>query len=305
MRVQFTPRRPRRADADQDACSTRTGCSTRQGLSARRVADIEPSARHVGASAAVMHASDRDGALCSAPQPHDWELQCDHRRAAPSARDCRSRSSARGAKRGVGRPVARHGAHRRPPRMRGITLYEPTELVMSARAGTPLAADRGRARRARADAAFEPIDLGPAARRRRRARRPSAPCSPPICRARGASQSARRATICSASAASTAAAELFKAGGRVMKNVTGYDVCARPCRKLGHAGGADGGDLQGHAAARDDGDAGLSRAARRSRRRAAVRGDGHAVRGLGRRASAGAASAARLSIRPRGRRTSR
>ena len=46
--------------------------------------------------------------------------------------------------------------------LKGVTLYEPTELVMSARAGTPLAeieavlATRGQM------LAFEPIDLGPA-----------------------------------------------------------------------------------------------------------------------------------------------
>ena len=82
--------------------------------------------------------------------------------------------------------------------MRGITLYEPNEMVMSARAGTPLAqieealAARGQM------LAFEPVELGPlaggeagAGHHRRRVRHQHR-------RARGASAPAPRATICSA-----------------------------------------------------------------------------------------------------------
>src|SRR5262245_54932160 len=66
-----------------------------------------------------------------------------------------------GSKRHVGRPVtAPIGLT--TSGMRGISLYEPSELVMSARAGTPLSqieaelASRGQM------LPFEPIDLGPA-----------------------------------------------------------------------------------------------------------------------------------------------
>ena len=66
-----------------------------------------------------------------------------------------------GTKRGVGRPVAAPVAMTTGA-MRGISLYEPSELVMAARAGTPLSqievelASRGQM------LPFEPIDLGPA-----------------------------------------------------------------------------------------------------------------------------------------------
>src|SRR5262249_4303000 len=63
-------------------------------------------------------------------------------------------------KRIVGRPM-QTSATISTRAMKGITLYEPTEMVMSARAGTPVAqieaelSDRGQM------LAFEPADLGP------------------------------------------------------------------------------------------------------------------------------------------------
>ena len=45
--------------------------------------------------------------------------------------------------------------------MTGISLYEPTELVMSARAGTPLARVEEELAEQGQMLAFEPIDLGP------------------------------------------------------------------------------------------------------------------------------------------------
>ena len=109
--------------------------------------------------------------------------------------------------------------------MRGITLYEPSEMVMSARAGTPLAqledelAARGQM------LAFEPIDLGPAVGGEP-AGRPSAACSPPTSPARAASRRARRATHLLGMRGVNGRGEIFKSGGRVMKNVTGYDLAA-------------------------------------------------------------------------------
>ena len=108
-----------------------------------------------------------------------------------------------GSKRAVGRPV--DGAVTiTTASLRGISLYEPNELVMSARAGTPLSQIEAELAARGQMLPFEPIDwprhrrpAGHADHRRR--------CSPPTCRAPGASSTAPRATTCSASRASTAA----------------------------------------------------------------------------------------------------
>ncbi len=128
-----------------------------------------------------------------------------------------------GSKRIVGHPM-QTSATISTRAMRGITLYEPTEMVMSARAGTPVAqietelADRGQM------LAFEPADLGPLL-----------------------GEDAGQSTIGGVFATNTSGSrrvavggardhllgiravngrgEAFKSGGRVMKNVTGYDLC--------------------------------------------------------------------------------
>jgi glycolate oxidase FAD binding subunit len=127
-----------------------------------------------------------------------------------------------GSKRGVGRPVSAPIALTTAG-MRGISLYEPSELVMSARAGTPLSqieaelASRGQM------LPFEPIDLGPAL---------GAPAGIQTIGAVFATNmsGARRIALGSARdyllglRAVNGHGEFFKSGGRVMKNVTGYDV---------------------------------------------------------------------------------
>src|SRR5262245_30729078 len=65
-----------------------------------------------------------------------------------------------GSKQRIGRPM-QTAANLSTKAMRGVTLYEPNEMVMAARTGTPLKqieadlADKGQM------LAFEPIDLGP------------------------------------------------------------------------------------------------------------------------------------------------
>ena len=103
----------------------------------------------------------------------------------------------RGSKRALGRP-SQSDLTLDLSGLSGVTLYEPEELVLSARAGTPIAeieklvAERGQ------ELAFEPLDYGPllgAAGGRGHA---SAAFWRPIFRARAASRPAPRAIISSA-----------------------------------------------------------------------------------------------------------
>jgi glycolate oxidase FAD binding subunit len=65
-----------------------------------------------------------------------------------------------GSKAGIGRPVqAEHSLDL--SRLSGITLYEPEELVLSARAGTPLAEIETLLLEHSQMLAFEPMDYGP------------------------------------------------------------------------------------------------------------------------------------------------
>ena len=107
--------------------------------------------------------------------------------------------------------------------LRGVTLYEPTELVMSARAGTPLfeieaeLASRGQM------LPFEPVDLGPATGAPAGALSIGGVFATNISGARRISSGSARDHLLGVRAVN-GRAELFKSGGRVMKNVTGLDV---------------------------------------------------------------------------------
>lgn len=127
-----------------------------------------------------------------------------------------------GSKRGVGRPVVAPVALTTGA-MRGISLYEPAELVMSARAGTPLSqievelASRGQM------LPFEPIDLGPALGTGAGLQTIGAIFASNISGARRIAAGAARDFLLGVRGVN-GRAEIFKSGGRVMKNVTGYDV---------------------------------------------------------------------------------
>ena len=66
----------------------------------------------------------------------------------------------RGSKRAIGR-AAQWDATLDVSGLSGVTLYEPAELVLSARAGTPLAEIEALVAANGQELAFEPIDYGP------------------------------------------------------------------------------------------------------------------------------------------------
>jgi glycolate oxidase FAD binding subunit len=127
-----------------------------------------------------------------------------------------------GALRNAGR-VARSDVVLTTAGLKGVTLYEPTEIVMSARAGTPVheieatLAARGQM------LAFEPIDLGPATGAPGGALSIGGVFATNFSGARRVLAGSARDNLLGVHAVN-GRGELFKSGGRVMKNVTGLDV---------------------------------------------------------------------------------
>ena len=127
-----------------------------------------------------------------------------------------------GTKRSIGRPTNAE-ASLSVGSLRGITLYEPTELVMSAAAGTPLSqietelAARGQM------LAFEPIDLAPALGGMAGEQSIGGVFATNASGARRIQVGAARDHLIGLSGVN-GMADLFKSGGRVMKNVTGIDI---------------------------------------------------------------------------------
>lgn len=105
----------------------------------------------------------------------------------------------------------------------GITLYEPTELVMSARAGTLLKLIEAELDARGQMLAFEPIDLGPVLGQPAQQGTIGAVFATNLSGARRVAGGAARDHILGVTAC-TGSAEIIKSGGRVMKNVTGIDV---------------------------------------------------------------------------------
>ena len=107
--------------------------------------------------------------------------------------------------------------------LRGITLYEPNELVMSARTGTPLIEIESALAAQKQMLAFEPMDLGPATGGRANAQTIGGVFATNFSGSRRLTAGSSRDHLLGVVAVN-GRGEHFKSGGRVMKNVTGYDV---------------------------------------------------------------------------------
>ena len=139
-----------------------------------------------------------------------------------------------GTKRAFGHGVA--ATHRLElAALSGIIDYEPAELVLTARAATPMAEIEAALREARQQLAFEPPDLGPLL---------GAPEGEATLGGVLAANLSGPRRILAGAARDHALglemvsgrAELVKAGGKVVKNVTGYDVTKLMCGSWGTLG---------------------------------------------------------------------
>ena len=105
----------------------------------------------------------------------------------------------------------------------GVVLYEPEELIFSARAGTPLAEIEKLLAANRQEFAFEPVDLGPVLGGKPNEGTLGGLVSVNFAGPRRVKAGNTRDHALGVKAVS-GRAEIFKAGGRVVKNVTGYDL---------------------------------------------------------------------------------
>ncbi|MFM9940329.1 MAG: FAD-binding protein [Hyphomicrobiaceae bacterium] len=150
----------------------------------------------------------------------EWELQ--RTLADASASGTPVETVGMGSKRAIGRPM-QTALELTTASLTGVRLYEPTELVMSARAGTPLSRIEAELAAQGQMLAFEPVDLAPVVGGRVGQATVGGVFSTNISGSRRVAAGAARDQLLGIHAV-TGNGQPFRSGGRVMKNVTGYDV---------------------------------------------------------------------------------
>ena len=128
----------------------------------------------------------------------------------------------KGTKREIGHPV-RAGAVLSTENMKGITLYEPTELVMVAKSGTPLTEIEAALAENDQELACEPVDIAPVLGYGPGEGTVGGLVATNISGSRRILKGAVRDHVLGVTAVN-GRGEIIKSGGRVMKNVTGYDI---------------------------------------------------------------------------------
>ena len=128
----------------------------------------------------------------------------------------------RGTKREVGRPV-QHGAVLSTENLVGVPLYEPSELVVVALAGTPLSQIETMLAENDQEFPFEPVDLGPVLGFPSGQATIGGVVAANLSGSRRILSGAARDHVLGVQAVN-GRGETIRAGGRVMKNVTGYDL---------------------------------------------------------------------------------
>ena len=129
----------------------------------------------------------------------------------------------RGSKRALGRP-SQSDLTLDLSALSGVTLYEPEELVLSAKAGTPLAEIEALVDGKGQQLAFEPMDCGPLLGGPPGGGTIGGALAAGLAGPRRVKAGSARDHFLGVSAVS-GRGETFKSGGRVVKNVTGYDLC--------------------------------------------------------------------------------
>jgi glycolate dehydrogenase FAD-binding subunit len=139
-----------------------------------------------------------------------------------------------GSKRAMGRPGNRE-RQLDVSALRGITLYEAEELVLTAGPGTPLSDIEQTLAESRQQLAFEPPDLGPLLGGKPGEGTLGGAIACNLSGPRRLKAGAARDHFLGFSAVS-GRGEVFKSGGRVVKNVTGYDLSKLMCGSWGTLG---------------------------------------------------------------------